>query len=134
MAGLKRVMVPPECLGDLESDVPGTKPDVISVPNAKIYMPHVRSIRDQDAEVIIRNETTRRLARYNSDELELNVAGRQSIRRKWNHLFSVLCLHLVERPRSGAAGSGSAADAVRRRLQRDVYARHGRECGGGSPL
>jgi len=66
--------VPPKGLKNLESDVTGTKTDVLSVSNAKVYVSNVRTIASYDTEMEVRNESARSYAWNNPGQAQQDLA------------------------------------------------------------
>ena len=59
-----------ECPGNFKADMPDTEPDVFCLSHPEVDVANVRAVRDQNTEMIIRNEPTRRVARNNSGKLQ----------------------------------------------------------------
>jgi len=97
VARRKRIMIAPERLQYLEPNVPGAKPDVLRIPNAKVDVTDIQATVIQDAKMIIWHETPRWLSRHNPDESEPDTAECQSLRRNGKRLLCGGCHGRVER-------------------------------------
>jgi hypothetical protein len=87
VTSLERVPVTSKRLQNLEPNVSCANSDVLSIADAKIDVPDLGAIGNQDTKMIIRNEAASRLTRHNSVESECDPATRQSFGRKWKRLF-----------------------------------------------
>jgi hypothetical protein len=103
---LQCVAVTSKTLGNLKSNVTGANPNVLRISDPKIDVPDIRPLGSKDAEMEIRNESTRRLARHNLGEPQRDLAKRQSRGRSRKHIW----IKRTERPPSfrskGAFKSG----------------------------
>jgi len=82
---LQRVAVTAKALGDLEPDVTGAHSNVLRISNSKIDEPDISRTCD-DAKVVVRNESTRRIAGHHSGELHHDFTERQRRWRGWKQL------------------------------------------------
>jgi hypothetical protein len=104
-ARLPCVAVTPGTLGNLKSNVTGANPNVLRISHPKIQVPDLRPIGGQDAEMEIRNKSTRRLARHHLDEPQRDLSKGQSRRRSRKPIFCEWRTHgphiLPQRRRAG---------------------------------
>src|SRR5579872_4850709 len=76
----KRVPMAAKFLANLVTDVPGRNPNMLGIADSKIDVPNIGAIRQQNAEVISRNETARQIAGFDLNKVQSRLAEGQTVR------------------------------------------------------
>jgi len=74
VAGLTRVTVAAIPFQNLESNVPRANPDVIRISNTEIEVAGIRTVRQQNAEMVVGNQAARLIPGHNPDKTQPHLA------------------------------------------------------------
>ena len=71
--------MPTKLLVNLETDMPCTNSNMLGITDTNIYVANIRTIRNQNAEVIGWNKIARWITRNNSSKVQSHMTERESL-------------------------------------------------------